>query len=348
MKNTATVDVVLVNPSDPPATYPPLGLCYLAAMLEAAGISVMIIDRPSQELDDQQVIERLGQLRPRIIGITVMTTLLRSAYNIIKGCKALGLQTTYLVGGPYINIEPEIIGEMDADYAIVGDAEQSIVAFCRSILDGKKPDEKMEGLVYKRGNGTIVKNEPALFPSLELLPLPAYHLLDLDKYLSTNFNLRTISMITARGGCPYTCNFCGNLMKERYRFLNPEYVCDQIEAVITRFGTEYIEFVDETFTLNKQKATELCNTIIKRGLSIKWACLTRVDKLDENLIILMRKAGCVLIRFGVESGNERVRYISDKRITNQRYLDIIRICKKHGIKILCFYIFGHPDRKSHV
>jgi anaerobic magnesium-protoporphyrin IX monomethyl ester cyclase len=246
-----------------------------------------------------------------------------------------------LVGGPYINIEPEIIVPMNADYAIMGDAELSIAGFCRAVIEQQEPDKTLPGLVWKTPEG-IKKNEPAIFPNLSELPLPAYHLLNINKYRSANFNLRTISMITARGGCPYTCNFCGNLMKERYRFLDPGYVCDQIEEVIEKYQTAFIEFVDETFTLNKFKAADLCNEIIRRGIKIKWACLTRVDKLDEQLIELMYRAGCRLIRFGVESGNERVRYISDKRISNQRYIDIIALCKKQGIKVLCFYIFGHP------
>lgn len=335
------LDCLLINPAEPPATYPPLGICYLASVLRQQNISVKILDNPALGLTTKEMLRNIQQLNPKIVGITVMSSLLPETYKIIQGIRKEIPNVTVVVGGPYITVDPEVIVDLEVKYGFRGDAELAFPAFCRAILNGEEPTLDIPGILIN-SNGVVLKSEPALYPNLNDLPMPAYDLLDLTKYRSSEMNYKTASMIISRGGCPYTCTFCGNLMKEKYRRISAEKVVDQIEYLINTYDTQLIEFVDETFTLNRNRTKDLCNEIIKRGIKIRWICLTRVDNLDEELLLLMKKSGCYKIRFGVESGNELVRYKAQKKISNKDFEDMLALCKKIGIKTLCFYIFGFP------
>lgn len=335
------LDCLLINPAEPPATYPPLGLCYLAAVLRQNNISVKILDNPVLGLTVDQITTNIKQLNPTIVGITVMSSLLPETYKIIKSIQKEMPQVTIVVGGPYITVDPEIIVDMDIRYGFRGDAELAFPSFCKAILSNIPPGLNIPGILIQE-NGTVSKSEPAIYPNLNDLPTPAYDLLDLKKYRSSEMNYRTASMIISRGGCPYECSFCGNLMKERYRRIDTETVVDQIEYLIKEFGIQLIEFVDETFTLNRNRTKDLCREIIRRGVRIRWICLTRVDNLDDELLHLMKESGCYKIRFGVESGNEKIRFKAQKKITNSEFEITLERCHSIGIKTLCFYIFGFP------
>lgn len=341
-KANVNIDCLLINPADPPATYPPLGICYLASMLRQNNISVKILDNPTLGLNTEKIVDLVYILNPRIVGITVMSSLLRSTFDIVRSIKKRLPDVTIVVGGPYITVDPTVIVELDVEYGFRGDAELAFPEFCQTILNGERPTLDIPGLIINL-KGDICMSAPALYPDLNTLPTPAYDLLDIAKYRSSEMNYKTVSMIISRGGCPYTCSFCGNLMKERYRRIDSTNVVDQIEYVIKKFNTQLIEFVDETFTLSRNRTKDLCNEIIKRKIKIRWICLTRVDNVDEELLLLMKAAGCYKIRFGVESGNEAIRFRSHKKITNNQFENIIRTCKKIGIKTLCFYIFGFPS-----
>lgn len=340
-RSSKSLDCLLINPAEPPATYPPLGLCYLAAVLRDREITVKILDNPALGLDTNQIVEYVRAHNPKIVGITVMSSLLPETYKIVKGIQQIMPHITLVVGGPYITVDPEVILDMEVPYGFRGDAELAFPDFCKAILNGSQPDISIPGILIN-SNGFVLKAEPAIYPNLSNLPMPAYDLLDLTKYRSSEMNYRTASMIISRGGCPYTCSFCGNLMKERYRRIETEKIVDQIQYLINTYGVQLIEFVDETFTLNRNRTKDLCNEIIRRGINIRWICLTRVDNVDEELLMLMKKSGCYKIRFGVESGNEEVRFRAHKKISNKEYEDTLALCKKIGIKTLCFYVYGFP------
>ena len=335
------LDCLLINPAEPPATYPPLGICYLAAVLQQNNISVKILDNPALGLSTNKILQNIRQLNPKIVGITVMSSLLPQTYRLIQGIQQQMPDVVIVVGGPYITVDPEVIIDMNVSYGFRGDAELAFPAFCKAIIENRLPSKEIPGILINE-NGLVYKAEPALYPNLNDLPTPAYDLLDLKKYRSSEMNYLTASMIISRGGCPYTCTFCGNLMKEKYRRIDAVRVVDQIEYLMQEFGTQLIEFVDETFTLNRNRTKDLCNEIINRGIKIRWICLTRVDNLDEELLLLMKRSGCYKIRFGVESGNEQVRYRAQKNISNKKFEETLALCRKIGIKTLCFYIFGFP------
>jgi anaerobic magnesium-protoporphyrin IX monomethyl ester cyclase len=176
---------------------------------------------------------------------------------------------------------------------------------------------------------------------LDALPMPAYDLLPLDRYFSPSTSLNTISFITSRG-CPYNCAFCSKLRKKEYHYLSTEKVLQQIDVLVNSHGMQWIEFVDEIFTLHKERTLDICEQIRSKGLRFQWGMATRADAIDEELLVSLKRAGCKKISFGIETGSERVRFAAHKKITNQRIIESIRLCKKHAIKTMGDFIFGHP------
>lgn len=219
-----------------------------------------------------------------------------------------------------------------------GECENVFDQFCRNILGGGNPTVE-SGLIVN--NNGISIQEPAYIDDLNLLPQPAYELLPLKKYYSPNTNLRTISMITSRG-CPYNCIYCSKLQQTRYRSLNLNKIIKQIELLVFEHRIQWIEFVDEIFTLQRARISNLCNEIIKKQISFYWGCGTRADKVDEDLLKLMHEAGCRKIGFGIETGSENIRFADNKRITNEQIVNAVNLCRKIKIKTVCSYILGHP------
>ena len=152
---------------------------------------------------------------------------------------------------------------------------------------------------------------------------------------------RTISFICSRG-CPYNCLFCSKLHQKPYRFLGTSNILNQLRYLVKELKIEWVEFVDEIFTLKRSRIVELCQAILDDGLIFEWGCGTRADRVDEELLRLMKIAGCRKIGFGVESGVESVRYRINKKVSNLKILDAISMCQSLQIKTQTCFIFGHP------
>ncbi len=339
------LDCLLINPPDDFSRYPYLGLCYIAGSLRNRGMTVEILDSVALGFKTGDVVNHILNKRPRIIGITVMSMTLPYCYSLIRHIQEKYPMSVIVVGGAHINADPNIIVDMNIRYGFRGECELVFPTFCESILKGEEPVRSIPGLIVNN-NGVVCLNDPAFIEDLNTLPPPAYDLLPLNKYYSPSSSLKTISSITSRG-CPYNCIFCSKLQQTKYRYLNTEKVLDQIDILINQMGIKRIEFVDEIFTLNKERVIELCHGIINRGYKFQWGCGTRADRIDEELLKIMKEAGCSKIGFGIESGVERVRFIDHKKITNEQINETIRLCQKYRIKSFGDYIFGHPTETLH-
>lgn len=149
-------------------------------------------------------------------------------------------------------------------------------------------------------------------------------------------------MITSRG-CPYNCIFCALPVRRPYRMHSIERVIREMEE-IEGLGYEYVEIQDDMFTLNERRTRKLCEEMKKRRIGLKWGCETRADKVNYELLKAMKEAGCLNIKFGVESGSERVRNeVIGKGESNETIERTFRLCKELGIKTVAYFMFGHPS-----
>ena len=263
---------------------PPLGIGYIASSLERAGHVVDIIDAIALSLSKEQVLERIKKFNPRIVGITAMTPTFKGALEAAKLAKINGAIT--VMGGVHMSILPLETLQHDAiDFGIVGEAEESMVEFCNAI-ENDESYEKIEGLCFKK-DGRIIIGQPRIVSELDPLPMPAFHLLPMEKY-SSIIGLHPTCTIMGSRGCPYQCGFCYKTPSDKkYRTRSVQNIVDEIEFLIKNYGIKEIMFYDDIMPQAYSEA--LSKEIIRRNVKIKWQTPQRVNLVNPDLLKLMAK-----------------------------------------------------------
>src|SRR3989338_7595700 len=325
--------------------YHPLGIAYIAAVLEKKGYDVKVLDVQALNLTSAEARISILKEKADLVGITSMTSTFSGVLECSRFAKESGAKT--LVGGPQTSTLPrEVLSFDSVDFINIGDAEEMMPELVDA-LENNKPINNIIGLGHKK-NGEIVMNPPAIVKDINKLPFPARHLLPMDKYDCIIAEKPFTTMIATRG-CPFKCGFCFRGINDGiFRTRDPANVVDEMEECVKEYGVKYIMFYDETLTLRKENTRGICNEIIRRGLKVRWESPTRADCVDEELLRLMKKAGCVRLRFGVESGNERILKLMDKRISLDKVRETFKTAKKIGIERFAYFVIGYfsEDEKT--
>ncbi|VVB75989.1 tRNA-2-methylthio-N(6)-dimethylallyladenosine synthase [Candidatus Tiddalikarchaeum anstoanum] len=309
---------------------PPIGITMIGGYLKEHGIDVSIIDAEILNWDNNRVENEIKKIKPQIVGVTSITYNRFEALDMLKRAKKLGYKTVY--GGVHATFMGEEIMQdyPFIDIVVFGEGEDTMLDICR----GKKLGE-IEGIIFRDGK-KIRKNQPRLFiQDIDALPY-GWDLLPMEKY-------KYFGVFASRG-CPFDCTFCASpkLWNRKLRTRSAKKVVDEIEYLINKYGKKRIHIKDDTFTARKSWAIEICNEIIKRKLDLEWECLGRVDTVDEELLKKLKSAGCVMIEYGVESGNNEILKSINKMITVEKVIKAIRITEKVGLDYTTFFIIGHP------
>ncbi|MFC1553543.1 B12-binding domain-containing radical SAM protein [candidate division KSB1 bacterium] len=280
---------------------------------------------------------------PAVIGISAKSQNFTSACNIAKLAKKIDKNIIVIVGGPH----PSMVGEdvlkcPDIDIGVKGEGEITIVELLNA-LEAKRGLEDISGIVYRKEK-EIFDNKPRDFISdLDKLSFPyeiAHEaLIDYEQYPKTAF-----SFIFATRGCPYNCFFCGSrkIWSRKTRFRTVDNVVREINN-LQKLGLKSIQFDDDTFGIRKDYIIDLCNALIEHCPGIKWSCELHVKLVNDDTISLMKRAGCFLIRIGIESGNNEILKSMKKNITIEEAYAACRIIKKYNIELLVFFIVGFPQ-----
>ena len=322
--------------------FPPLGLAYMAAVLEQNGIEVKIFDCPVCEFDHDKLKSQLDTYQPTIVGIGSMTPTINSAFKSARVAKEVCPDVKIVMGGPHATFaDKEILTDEKAvDIIVRGEGEETILELAKQPQTSLKLGD-IKGITFRKENQIIQTQNRPYIQDLDSLPLPAYKYLPMDKYNITGRNL--LSVISSRG-CPYQCPFCvASLMfGAPFRARSPSKVVDEIEWLRDEFGAEGIAFQDDTLTFDKKRAIEICDEMIERKLDLPWGCGTRADAVTKDLVAKMRKAGCDEVMFGIESGCQQMRDVLKKRVTNDQCENAIKWTKDAGIFVTVSVILGYP------
>lgn len=319
----------------------PLGILYIASSLQAAGHSVSVIDLTFEE-DLQPFSPELSSADVVAFGFT--SPLFGRAKRVLEFVRSAAGDKTVIAGGVHPTILPEQAIEAGFDYAFVGEGERSIVEFADRLQDGT--EQETPGVVYSL-HGELRRNERAPFvKNLDDLPFPDRSLIDYARY-EREGGLNQIGMIATRG-CPFRCSFCKPTLDTLFgkmRKRSPENVADEIGQVQDRFGSGIgIFFKDDTMSLLGATWFEgFEHALSARNLSPTWHCSARVDTVDPELLGLMRRCGCRVISFGIESGSQRILDFYKKDITPRQVKDAFRWCRQAGIQATANVILGAPD-----
>jgi len=323
----------------------------VAAVLEKNGYMVKILDLPVLGFSENSLSTIIRQEKPDVVGVTAMTPTINSAVSMVERVKECDSNITVVLGGAHATILPEetLKSVPEIDVIVRGEGEQTILELVK-VLE-KNPDSlnQVLGITYReRGS---VRSNPLGPPvsDLDMLPFPAFHLLPIGKYrLHPPFGRRTpvMPIITSRG-CPYRCIFCSKaVFGKKYRSNSPAYIVDEIRFLNEKFGVKEIKFYDDVFTLDRKRVVALYMQLKEQGIDIPWTCETRVNLVDSELLGVMKDAGCYMIEYGVESGNQRVLNSLKKDITLEQTIKAFELTHEAGIETVAYFMIGSPQETS--
>jgi len=321
--------------------WPPLELLNCAAILEADGHQVQIVDAQAEGLPPEQVAARVGAAEMVLVTSSALDrwqcpTLELAPLKAV--CDELRGRVGQLVlTGFHGTVQPEaMLNLTGADAVIRGEPEETV----REMAAGESW-ETARGLTFFRDKEFVSTPDR---PPLEMtsLPLPAFHLIDLKNYHYEILGPRFMVLEGVRG-CPCACTFCSRVMQgKKFRRKTVDQLGREVEVAVRQFGARNVYFIDLEFTASTELAEGICRYILQHKIPVRWCCQTRADQVDEALLRLMRRAGCRLIHFGVESGSPRVTELTRKRIEPEQQRCGIQLAKRAGMETLCFFLLGHP------
>jgi radical SAM superfamily enzyme YgiQ (UPF0313 family) len=321
--------------------WPPLELANCAAILRAAGHDASIIDAQSLGLPPEALARRAAGADLVLLtstGLDRWQCPYNDAAPFVAAAKAIKAAGPRLAAaGFYPTVAPDAtLNLTGADFVIRGEPEGVVI----DIASGKNPSD-IAGVSYLR-SGRIVSNPDRSPVDLASLPVPAFELFDLDRYFYEILGNRFL-LFEATRGCPYSCVFCSRVMYgQAFRKKSAAQMHAEIDHALAHTNVRSAYFIDLEFTVARDLAISVCEHLIAKGSPLAWCCQTRADNVDEELLALMKKAGCRLIHLGVESGSDRVLSASGKATSKDAIGKGVRMIEKAGIETLAFFMFGLP------
>lgn len=323
---------------------PPLGLLYIAAVLEGEGHKVGIIDAPTINLTLRGLKHFIKAWKPDLVGITSVTPTIYSAYKVADLVKEVDEEVKVIVGGPHPTfMYREVLEDCSSiDFVCIGEGEYTLSELV-SVLERGGDVKRVRGIAY-RSDGEIRRNElRPLIRDLNELPKPARHLLPMHKYTLFDKPVKLIHVMASRG-CPFGCIYCSTsyFFGRRVRFRDADKVLDEIEEETQRYRTRNVAFTDDEFTINKKWLYEFINGLRERKLDIEWTCGSRVDTVDREMLLRMYSSGCKIIYFGVESSSELTLRLIRKRVRISQIVRVFELIKRIGGEAAASFILGMP------
>lgn len=317
--------------------YPPLGISILASWLEQAGHEVRLKDDSIDEFEDLKKDMEWAD----VVGISSLTPNARRARELGILCKEEYAKPVVL-GGPHPTTNPEFfLTAGAADVCVQGEGDVTILELLPVIHDPAKWD-LIQGITFMRNGEQVATPRRPLVRNMDEVPWPAYHLWDIPRYMRLMVN-PGVTAITSRG-CPYACTFCDAEMTPRqYRAMSPEKTVDMLEFVLKKYNPPQVILFDDLFTIQRKRVIEVCKEIVKRDLFFEWICESRVDTMDFEMLRWLRKAGCVKIYYGLESGSPRMLTTMKKGVTPEKVLAGAKLNRQIGMYFKFFILYGFPE-----
>jgi anaerobic magnesium-protoporphyrin IX monomethyl ester cyclase len=330
----------------------PLGVLYIAALLRRHGIAVEVVDADVDGLTVQEMVGRILTTQPDLVGFSMMTPQLIPALQTCVGLREARPDLKIVLGGAHIDSTHEDVFSMADcfDFAIYGEGEYALLeAVQRLEAPGSASlADRLAGIgnvIYRDADGRVVRNPSRPFlANLDELPSVDYDMVDIRKYIiPTMAGKYVISMMLSRG-CPFKCTFCDApiTMGKKLRFWSMDRIIHDIRYYVDKYDCHNFVFKDSTFTANKKWADAFCDRLIEAKLNIKWRCNTRVNLVPPPLLEKMKKAGCYVINFGVESGDPQILKTIEKETKIEDVYDAHRRCRKLGIRTYATFLVGNP------
>jgi len=357
-------------------TFQPLGLAYIANVLLKQGYQVAILDALAEGFDHEEIHgeykyvglpeteikKRIINYHPDIIGVSMpFTAQAVSNHNLARLIKKINKNIIIVAGGSYPTTYPkEILQDQNIDFLIRGEGENVFKDLVAEILAKNHRYDSIQGLVYRTSTGIKINHRQPLLENLDNY-LPAWDLLPMEKYYQaackvkssrsmSTYGKRWATIFTSRG-CPFRCTFCvgHEVMGRLWRPRSTDNVISEMEMLINKYHIKHFDIEDDNFTLDKNRAKDICRKIINNNWGIQWSTPNgiRADTVDEELVMLMKQSGCVRTIIAPESGDQTVvDNLMNKRINLVKVKNVVRWCQKYGLAIDGFFLLGIPGEKE--
>jgi len=360
--------VLLISPMyNSSIVAPCLGLGYLASALKKNGHDVLILDGLREKIE-------YNPSEWDIVGVSAMSTYFPECIEEVKKAKSYGLKT--IIGGPHIICDPiQSLIDSGADYAAIGEGERTMTQLAAGL-----PPAQVDGLAYWN-NGKVVQSKQSdsmigetesgattflmkeNMYTLQVGKLKRDFQLNIDDFGRPDWSsidprtypvaphgmiahAHPIAPIITTRGCPYSCTYCSAPITagKRMRYRDPKNVVDEIEMLVNDFGVKEIQIEDDNFTLNRKHCITICEEILKRGIKVLWSLPNgvRIDKLDKEMLLLFKKAGCVSMALGIESANQRILDMIKKELNQEIVKKVVQDVADVGIETVGFFMIGFP------
>jgi radical SAM superfamily enzyme YgiQ (UPF0313 family) len=310
----------------------PIGLYYIGAMLKENHFDVEILNWHDMKNRDEEIGEILREHKPDMIGFSIVHANRWGGIDIARVAKKILPNVRIVFGGIGATfLWKHLLKHFkEIDFIVLGEGEYSFLNLANCLKNGLESEiYTMKGIACRRGTKTI-KNEPDEFvKDLDQLPMPSQYF--------------AFQHVSSSRGCPSSCTFCGSpqFWGRKVRFHSPEYFVKQLEQLYQK-GISFFYVSDDTFTMKEDRVIEICKRIIEKGLRITWFAISRVNFVSEEMLYWMRKAGCIQISYGVESGSEKIRNSLNKNIKTSDIMNAFALTTNYGILSRAYFIYGNP------
>ena len=325
--------------------WPPISLAVAGAMLEEKGHDVVLLDCAAQAIHVENLLERILKGGYALVVWSTGTPSIESDLALANEIKSIDSTVKTAVFGTHVTaMAGACLKETEGlDFVVRNEPEESIVALAEALANRLRLED-ITGISYKDGVGQVYHNQDRPFiRDLDILPIPAWHLLDIERYRLPLKGDRFLMLAPVRG-CPYPCTFCTSqtYYGKKLRRRSVPKVIEEIEHIINRVGINQFFIWADTFTADRDYVVEFCQAIEDKPLEIGWTCNSRVDTIDSALLEVMASAGCWMISYGIESGNQAVLDQVKKKMTLRQCQEAVRMAREAGIKVAGHFVFGLP------
>lgn len=333
------------------ANMPSLGLAYIFSAFEEAGCEVRFKDYQGQKISIEEITDYIESEQFDMVGMQTYITNINTCFEVSAIIKNKIPNIKTILGGAHATIFPDMVIKHPAiDFVCISEAEYTVKELVECLNNGQSEEgmKNILGLFYKDKNGKVCKNPSRpLEKDLDNFPMPKYEIFNASQYYPAVHirGKRVQNMITSRG-CPFKCTFCAatRVYGSTFRYISVERSIKEMKLLKEKFNTDSLQIYDDNFTTNKKRVIELCKRMIEEKLNFKWVCYTRADLIgDEEMLLSMKKAGCYLIVVGMESGNERILKLINKKLDLNVARKNLKLANKCKINVLSSFMIGLPS-----
>ena len=333
---------------------PPLGLAQLAGCLEQADIPVEILDANALGIGWDRLEAAIARTGPDLIGITVYTPYMPEVSRAVRVARQAAPQAVIALGGPHVTftVEETLRTMPEVDVVARGEGDQILVDLARALdavlslsKDAGNGLEGVPGIGFRR-NGQVVETPAPPPVDVTTLPMPAFHLMRMDRYHWPALGGPFATLITSRG-CPFKCTFCSEwpFWRSGWRPYDPEMIVEQLDVLVNRYGRYNIWFGDDCFNVDRDHVAAICEGILRRGIEVNWYYQGRADLLVKykDLLPLARRAGNRMVQIGIEASSDEQRDELHKQLSTETVEEAVRLLRQHDIVCQGMMIVGVPS-----